>query len=65
MGWALRTSGWRGRSSTAEGREVSDDATAVEAVGVPVLVVDGSPDALKITGPADLPVAENILRGRE
>ena len=48
-----------------EGREVSDDATAVEAVGVPVLVVDGSPEALKITGPSDLPIAENILKGRE
>jgi len=51
--------------AAAEGREVSDDATAVEAIGVPVVVVEGSPDALKITGPADLPVAENILRGRE
>jgi 2-C-methyl-D-erythritol 4-phosphate cytidylyltransferase len=43
---------------------VSDDATAVEAIGVPVVLVDGSPEALKITGPADLPIAENILRER-
>jgi 2-C-methyl-D-erythritol 4-phosphate cytidylyltransferase len=50
--------------AAAEGREVSDDATAVEAIGVPVVLVEGSPDALKVTGPADLPIAENILRGR-
>jgi len=50
--------------AAAEGREVSDDATAVEAIGVPVVLVDGSPEALKVTGPADLPIAENILRGR-
>jgi 2-C-methyl-D-erythritol 4-phosphate cytidylyltransferase len=47
------------------GREVSDDATAAEAIGVPVVLVDGSADALKITGPADLAIAEAILRGRE
>lgn len=47
-----------------EHREVSDDATAVEGIGVPVVLVDGSPDALKITGPADLAIAEAILRGR-
>lgn len=49
----------------AEHREVSDDATAAEAIGVPVVLVDGSAEALKITGPADLAVAETILRGRE
>lgn len=48
----------------ADGREVSDDATAVEAIGVPVVLVEGSAAALKVTGPADLPVAEAILRGR-
>jgi 2-C-methyl-D-erythritol 4-phosphate cytidylyltransferase len=48
----------------ADGREVSDDATAVEAIGVPVRLVDGSAEALKVTGPADLAVAEAILAGR-
>jgi 2-C-methyl-D-erythritol 4-phosphate cytidylyltransferase len=52
-------------SAAAEGRDVSDDATAVEATGVPVVLVDGSPEAVKITGPGDLPVAESILRGRQ
>lgn len=49
----------------AEHRDVSDDATAAEAIGVPVVLVDGSAEALKITGPVDLAVAETILRGRE
>jgi 2-C-methyl-D-erythritol 4-phosphate cytidylyltransferase len=53
------------RRAADEGRDVSDDATAAEAIGVPVVLVDGSADALKITGPADLAVAEAILRGRE
>ena len=48
----------------ADHREVSDDAAAAEAIGVPVVLVDGSAEALKITGPADLAVAEAILRGR-
>lgn len=53
------------RRAADDGRDVTDDATAAEAIGVPVVVVDGSADALKITGPADLAVAEAILRGRE
>lgn len=52
------------RRAEADGREVSDDATAAEAIGVPVVLVDGSADALKVTGPADLAFAEAILKGR-
>lgn len=38
-----------------------DDASLVEALGEPVHVVPGSPDAMKITRPVDLAVAEQLL----
>jgi len=40
---------------------VTDDAGLVERLGIPVATVPGSPDALKITTPFDLVVAEAIL----
>src|SRR5262249_27857228 len=43
---------------------VTDDAGLVERLGIPVATVPGSTDALKITTPFDLVVAEAILRGR-
>ena len=43
---------------------VTDDAGLVERLGVPVITVRGHPDALKITQPLDLLVAEAVLRGR-
>lgn len=42
----------------------TDDAGLVERLGVPVVVVPGSPDALKITRPLDLVFAEAILAER-
>jgi 2-C-methyl-D-erythritol 4-phosphate cytidylyltransferase len=45
-----RREGWRG----------TDDASLCERCGVPVVVVEGSRDNLKITTPADLPVARAI-----
>lgn len=42
----------------------TDDAGLVERLGVPVVTVPGSADALKITTPFDLLVAETILRTR-
>jgi len=45
-----RRAGWRG----------TDDASLCERCGVPVVVVEGSRDNLKITTPADLPVARAI-----
>src|SRR5206468_11312344 len=42
--------------------DAPDDASMVEAIGVPVLVVEGSEDAFKITVPADLARAEAMLR---
>ncbi|MDZ7578897.1 MAG: 2-C-methyl-D-erythritol 4-phosphate cytidylyltransferase [Candidatus Nanopelagicales bacterium] len=44
--------------------ERTDDAAHVEAIGVPVLVVPGHEDALKITRPIDLLTAEALLRRR-
>lgn len=44
---------------------VTDDATVVEALGVPIVLVDGSREALKVTEPFDLLVAEAIARSRE
>ncbi|GIW07040.1 MAG: 2-C-methyl-D-erythritol 4-phosphate cytidylyltransferase [Dehalococcoidia bacterium] len=43
-------------------RDVTDDAAAVEALGVPVRVFLGSERNLKVTTAADLALAEAILR---
>lgn len=42
--------------------DVSDDATAVEAYGEKVVLVAGAREALKVTEPADLVLAEAIAR---
>lgn len=42
----------------------TDDAALVEAAGVPVVMVEGAPDNLKVTRPEDLPVAEVLLARR-
>jgi 2-C-methyl-D-erythritol 4-phosphate cytidylyltransferase len=52
------------RAAHATGAEATDDASLVEAAGGKVVVVDGSPTNLKITRPADLVVAEALLRAR-
>lgn len=46
------------------GREYTDDAAVCEASGYEVLLVPGSREALKITEPYDLAVAEAIVAGR-
>jgi 2-C-methyl-D-erythritol 4-phosphate cytidylyltransferase len=48
----------------AEGRLGTDCAQLVEALGVPVEVVEGDPGNLKITRPADLEEAERVLEAR-
>ncbi|HEY8198828.1 MAG TPA: 2-C-methyl-D-erythritol 4-phosphate cytidylyltransferase [Candidatus Limnocylindrales bacterium] len=48
----------------ADGREVTDEAALLESLGVPIAVVDGEADNLKITTPADLERAEAILAAR-
>lgn len=46
------------------GLQITDDASAVAALGVPIALVDGSRDALKVTEPLDLVLAEAIERSR-
>lgn len=45
-------------------RTATDDAGLVEALGVPVHVVDGHPEAFKVTRPLDLVLAEAVLTAR-
>ena len=47
----------------ARGIVVTDEASAMEAVGVPVQLVPGSPRNIKVTVPADLELAELYLWG--
>lgn len=49
--------------SAADGAGASDDATLVERLGHPVRMVDGGAGNLKVTRPADVSVAEALLRG--
>jgi 2-C-methyl-D-erythritol 4-phosphate cytidylyltransferase len=44
--------------------QFTDEATVVEASGHRVHLVEGEPDNIKLTVPADLIVAERMLRGR-
>lgn len=46
----------------AAGASLTDDAGLVEALGVPVATVPGSPYAFKVTTPFDLVLAEAVLR---
>jgi len=52
-------------SAFADGVEVTDEAAAVERVGLPVEAVPGSPRNRKITGPDDLAWAEWTLGSGE
>jgi 2-C-methyl-D-erythritol 4-phosphate cytidylyltransferase len=51
------------RRAHASGAEATDDAALVEALGATVRVVPGDARNLKITTPADLELAEHLLRG--
>ena len=46
------------------GAEPTDDAAMVEALGVPVRVVEGAPESFKITRQLDLALAEAVLTAR-
>ena len=48
----------------AEGAAVTDEAAAVERLGLRPMLVDGRPENLKITRPRDLELAEAILMAR-
>lgn len=52
------------RRAEAEGVQGTDDAALVEWFGGTVVVVEGSPENLKVTNPQDLIVAEALLRAR-
>jgi 2-C-methyl-D-erythritol 4-phosphate cytidylyltransferase len=52
------------RRAHADGADATDDAALVEALGATVVVVDGDPANLKITGPDDLLRAEALLARR-
>lgn len=52
------------RQVIANGLQVTDEAQAVEALGLRPRLVEGSVSNLKITRPDDLPLAEAILRAR-
>jgi 2-C-methyl-D-erythritol 4-phosphate cytidylyltransferase len=46
------------------GPDVTDEASAVEALGLAPLLVAGSPENFKLTYPADFALAERLLRSR-
>lgn len=52
------------RRAHAAGGEATDDAALVEAAGGTVVVVEGDPNNLKVTGPDDLARAEVLLARR-
>ena len=53
------------QSALEKGVPVTDDASAVEALGKTVFLVKGEEENLKITTPLDLVLAEAILHARE
>jgi 2-C-methyl-D-erythritol 4-phosphate cytidylyltransferase len=52
------------RRAELDGISATDDAALVEHYGKTVIVVYGSPENLKVTTPADLVIAEALLRAR-
>jgi 2-C-methyl-D-erythritol 4-phosphate cytidylyltransferase len=52
------------RRAEREGLEATDEATLVEKLGLSIRCVEGSIENLKITLPADLEIAEILLRAR-
>ena len=46
------------------GRPVTDEAAAIEALGLKPRLVPGRPDNLKVTTPDDRVLAEAVLRAR-
>ena len=53
------------QAAEAAGGEITDDCSAVEALGKEVYLTEGSYENLKITTPEDLLLAEAILRRGE
>lgn len=53
------------REANLSSAATTDDALLVEALGVPVAIVEGSPRNFKITTPEDLQLAERLLQEEE
>ena len=53
------------QNAKKKGLSLTDDCSAVEALGMTVLLTDGSEENIKITTPLDLEIAELILKRRE
>jgi 2-C-methyl-D-erythritol 4-phosphate cytidylyltransferase len=53
------------RAYAQDDQSSTDDASLVERLGEPVVVVEGDPRNLKLTSPADLPVLRAIMGVRE
>ena len=53
------------RHSQETSAEITDEASLAEALGIPVHIVPGDSINLKITHPADLLIAEALLRARK
>ena len=51
------------RTAAGSAATATDDASMVEALGVPVRTVPGDPEAFKVTTAFDLLVAEAVIRG--
>ncbi len=49
------------RRAHLDGQDATDDAALVEALGGRVVLVEGSPDNLKVTSPTDLAVAAALM----
>ena len=56
------------RSAFAEsdrtGQSVTDEASLIETIGASVHIIHGNPENMKVTYPADLALAEALLRAR-
>lgn len=52
-------------SALERGAAITDEASAMELAGYPVALIDGNPANIKITRPADLPLAEFYLHQRQ
>ena len=52
------------QNAKAQNLAVTDDCSAVEALGMPVQLTDGDEENIKITTPIDLELAALILRRR-
>ena len=53
------------QNAKQKGLSLTDDCSAVEALGMTVLLTDGSEENIKITTPLDLDIAELILKRRQ